>query len=243
MNRRKLIGVVASLLVAALGTFVIVNYVQSSTSDEPVAKAEPTSNVLIVVKPVAPGTAAEALGDAVQLRPVPQSVKVPDAVSKVDDLKGLVSAVDLVPGEQLIRTRFVTPQAKSRGEVAPDMLTQTVSLSPERALGGRIEPGYTVAIMTTLKSEGVFPNQTHVLLRKVPIVAVQSRTDVKKVVDGATSIQPAPDGDLLVTFAVSPSDSQKLTYAAENGSLWLTNEPADAPDNGTPVITRDNIFQ
>lgn len=243
MNRRKLIGVVASLLVAALGTFVIVNYVQSSTSEEPATKAEPTSNVLIVVKPVAPGTAAEALGDAVQLRPVPQSVKVPDSISKVDDLKGLVTAVDLVPGEQVIRTRFVTPQQKSRGEVAPDMLTQTISLSPERALGGRIEPGYTVAIMTTLKGEGVFPNQTHVLLRKVPVVAVQSRGEIKPVQEGATGIQPAPDGDLLVTVALSPTDSQKLTYAAENGSLWLTSEPADAPDQGTPIITRENIFQ
>ena len=65
-----------------------------------------------------------------------------------------MTAVDLVPGEQVIATRFVTPQqlAETREYQIPDeLLAVTLSLSPDRALGGELSPGDLIAVIASFE--------------------------------------------------------------------------------------------
>ena len=37
----------------------------------------------------------------------------------------------------------------------------------------------------------------------------------------------------MVTLAVTAADAEKVVYAAEHGTIWLSNEPTDAVATGT----------
>ena len=48
---------------------------------------------------------------------------------------------------------------------------------------------------------------------------------------------PLPETGVMVTLAVSAADAEKVVYAAENGTVWLSDEPTDAVATGTSVAT------
>ncbi len=254
MNRRKLIGVVASVLVALGGTFVILRS-SNSSKPAPVALAEPAVTVLKVVKPVPKGTAADKLGDAVQEVSVPASQRAAGAAATLADLTGLVVSTELVPDEQVMKARFITAQEQQRTEVAntggSGLMGVWLSLEPLRALGGRVQPGDQVAVVTSFVNvpsngknpEGAVP-ATAILLHKVPVL---------EVVGGFVPAAPAPDGStaattiapvapLLVKLGVTAGESERLIYAMNNGALWLASEANDVPEDGTKVVTRDNVY-
>ncbi len=61
--------------------------------------------------------------------------------------------------------------------------------------------------------------------------------------EGEATPNLAPSGNLLVTLAVDAPSVERIVFAAEFGLIWLTVEPADAPEDGTKIVTRDNIYQ
>ena len=141
MNRRW-IGVLASIALVALGTFVLVRYVQGA--DERALAGEETVEVLVVNTAVPRGAAAEDLRGKVDTVLVPTKVQAPGSVADLSALAGTFASVDLVPGEQLLASRFVSAEELNALDdfVVPDgLLELTLSLSPERALGGEQRPG------------------------------------------------------------------------------------------------------
>jgi pilus assembly protein CpaB len=58
-----------------------------------------------------------------------------------------------VPGEQLVRSRFVEPSGIRRAAVpVPEgLLEVTVGVEPERSLGGLLKPGDTVAVLASFE--------------------------------------------------------------------------------------------
>lgn len=149
MNKR-LLGIVAGIVLAGVGTFVLVSYVRSA--ENRALAGEERVEVLVVDNTVSSGEAADQIDDRVSSELVPAKVKAAGAVTDLDELAGTVAAVDLVPGEQLITDRFVTEETfAALGAIAvPEgLLEVTVSLAPHRALGGEIIPGDTVAFVAS----------------------------------------------------------------------------------------------
>ncbi|MCL1594194.1 MAG: RcpC/CpaB family pilus assembly protein [Actinomycetia bacterium] len=152
MNR-KTVGVIIAVALAAIGTFILVRYVQGA--DERALEGEETVSVLVVDSLVPEGTAAEDVSGSVSVELVPVKVQAAGSLETTDDLadfEGLVTAVDLVPGEQVIAARFVTPRTLEERDdiVVPDgLLEVTLSLSPERAIGGVLRPGDEVAVFAS----------------------------------------------------------------------------------------------
>ena len=255
MNRRKLIGVVASVLVALAGTFVILRS-SNSAKPAPVALAEPAVTVLKVVKPVLKGTAADKLGDAVQEVSVPASQRSAGAAASLADLTGLVVSTDLVPDEQVMKARFITAQEQQRAEVAntggSGLMGVWLNLEPLRALGGRVQPGDQVGVITSFVNvpsngqnpEGAVP-ATAILLHKVPVLEVVGGIlpAVAPADGSAAAPTVAPVAPILVKLGVTAGEAERLVYAMNNGALWLTSEPNDVPEVGTKVVTRDNVYE
>ena len=149
MNRRW-IGVLASIALVALGTFVLVRYVQGA--DERALAGEETVEVLVVNTAVPRGAAAEDLQGKVDTVLVPTKVQAPGSVADLSALAGTFASVDLVPGEQLLASRFVSAEeliALDDFAVPDGLLEVTLSLSPDRALGGELIPGDEVAIIAS----------------------------------------------------------------------------------------------
>jgi len=149
MNKRW-IGVGVSIALAVIGTYLLVNYVQGA--DERALEGEETVEVLVVTEPVARGTAAEEIEDSVETVLVPTKLQTPGSVGDLSALAGTYTSINLVPGEQILSTRFVSAQdlvALNEFPLPDGLLEVTLSLSPERALGGALRPGDAVAVIAS----------------------------------------------------------------------------------------------
>jgi pilus assembly protein CpaB len=147
---RRAIGIIGAVAVAALGTFLLVGYVRGA--EDRALAGEELVEVLVVDQAIAQGVPASLLDNSVRLERVPLKVAAEGSVSDLGVLQDLVAATDLVPGEQLVTSRFVAAEtlaSSARIEAPPDFLEVTVAVSPERALGGLLVPGDVVAVIAS----------------------------------------------------------------------------------------------
>jgi pilus assembly protein CpaB len=252
--RRRVTGIVAALVLASLGTVLLVVYVQSAR-DEAVA-GERMVDVLVVSDAIEKGTKAADIDGLVDTKQVPAKVRAEDAVSDLADLDDeSVAAVDLVPGEQLVASRFVSRSEAARGDIPEGLQEVTIPLEPARALGGRIAAGDTVGVFLSFDPFDIgntgekTPNVTHLELHKVTVTRVQlddsgSTSGIGDSNDESEDgqVTDAPAGTFLVTLAVDAPSAEKVVFAAEHGFVWLSAEPPDADESGTSIVTRGSVF-
>ena len=265
MNRR-LIGIAGAIVLASLGTVALVAYVQSARDEA--AAQEAMVDVWIVKSTIEQGTLAEDIEGSVEQTQAPGRLVADGAVADIDTLAGLVAGAELLPGEQVVRTKFVTPAEARTGDLPPGMLEVTLELEPERALGGQLRAGDTVAVLLSFepfdfegvvvdgsgnptKLTGKTPNTTHVELHKVLVTAVQIVENATGVptVPGDGEDEPddegvvsAPSDNLYVTLALDARALEQVVFAAEFGTVWLAGEPLDASEAGTRIVDRGNVY-
>lgn len=230
IRRQKLIGIIASVLLAAVGTGLLVAYVRSA--EHRALKGERTVGVLIVSGTIPKGTRAEELEGRVRLQQVPSKAVTENALASTGSLAGKVAAIDLLPGEQLLPNRFSSP-AEAQG-IAPGMLQVTVGMDAVRAVGGQLRSGDSVAVTLSFDD----PQTTRLVLHKVRVTDV--RTEAGIPVAGPAA-GPAPTGRILVTLAVDGPSMERVVFGAEHGRLWLSWEPKEANEGGTKLQTKASV--
>jgi pilus assembly protein CpaB len=47
----------------------------------------------------------------------------------------------------------------------------------------------------------------------------------------------------MVTVAVNDINADKIVFASEFASVWLSKEPLDATDSGPRVMTRQDLYK
>lgn len=147
---RRALGVAGAVVVALVGTMLLVGYVRSA--EQRALEGEELVPVLVLSDHVPRGTPAAAIVDDVTLEMVPLKVRADGGVSDLTVLADLVTSTDLLPGEQVVVSRFVTAESlatTTRIEAPSNMLEVTVSLAPDRALGGGLLPGDFVAVIAS----------------------------------------------------------------------------------------------
>ena len=262
MNRR-IIGVVAAVLLAAVGTAFLVTYVRGA--EERALAGQETVEVLVVDEDVTRGTPASDLGDAVSTERIPAKVRANGSIASLDDLDGQVTAVDLIPGEQLVVSRFADPaqlEAESRVDVPEGLQEVTISIAPHRALGGKIAPGDLVGLFASFnfddeREEEEIANEeqeelrqelsetSKLLLNKLLVTNVQveqlpqAPSDEE---DENTGPELAPTGNLLVTLAVDVPQAERIVFAAEYGTTWLSAQDENTSEDGSRIRTPRNIY-
>jgi len=189
-------------------------------------------------------------------------------------VRGLVTNVELLPGEQVLATRFVAPEALLENirsiEVPPGLLELTIAMTPERSVGGSLNPGDMVAVLSSftpftldavepsdeedlnsfLNNDSTVetitlstPNSTGISVHKALVTRVQlAQAPAEGTV--LTEDDVAPQGTLLVSIAIQPGDAEKIVFTAEYGSIWLAREQADSlEEDPTLIITRANVYR
>ena len=240
MNRRAW-TIVAAVALAAVGTFAIVAYVNGAESRA--LAGEKVVKVLVASEPIATGTAGDDLAGSVTTERVPEKVRAEGAVSQLRDLRGFVAAEDIVAGEQLTVSRFVSPDKVDKGigvvQVPKGMLEVTLSLDAARAMGGRVTPGSHVAVLASFDQLGNTSDQkTGIILHKALVTNVQVDQDSSK----PDSADVAPSAKTFVTLAGTADQVTSVTFAAEHGTVWLAAEPSDAADGPGSVIDSTQIY-
>jgi pilus assembly protein CpaB len=142
-NKRRIVGIVAAMILAIIGTVALVGYVNSA-KDKAVA-AESTIGVYVVDTLVPKGAPAETIKASVSLEQVPARLEQPGAVKDLDEVGSNVASTDLQPGDQLVKARLV-----AKDEVVADVKDKvqiaTPVLGPERAVGGSLKKGDLVGV-------------------------------------------------------------------------------------------------
>ncbi len=138
MKSRLLAGL-AAVVLAIVGAILVVSYAQGADS-RAVQNLQPVT-VMVVQKAVPAGTPVATLKAFVASQELPGKAVSKTALKNLDGQAGKVTAVDLLPGEQLVAERLVEPEAlKTSGSVEVPEGLQEVSfqLEPQRVVGGRI---------------------------------------------------------------------------------------------------------
>jgi pilus assembly protein CpaB len=267
---RKWIGVAISVVLAALGTFVLVQYVNGA--DDRALEGQETVDVLVVSDTIPRGSSIAEVGARVETKQVPVTAQAVGSVGTLSGLQGTVTAVDLVPGEQVLASRFITPQQfleQEQYELPDDLLAVTLSLSPERAVGGELEPGDLVAVVAsfapftidgaepsdaqlteeeiaTLAALPQTPNSSGIILHKAIVTNIQvEELPVEGSEESADlqGVELAPTGNLLVTMATTAPYVEKIVFTAEWGTVWLAIEGELSAEDLDQVQTRLLVYR
>lgn len=247
MNRR-IIGLVVALVLAAIATILIVNYVQ--TADERAREAEELAEVFVAQEDIAAGMSAdEAIAQGLIARDEIPSRSVPSgAIAQLGQIEGDIATVDIVQGEVILSQRFGATVAEvgSRLDVPEGMQAVSVQVSVVPGVAGFIEPDDTVSVLATLDNvadpddeDAPSATRTQYLLQNVVVLAVGQR-----VVTGENAPRIArSDENYIFTLALEAEDVEQLVFANAQGSLTFTLLPDDEqPEVDTPGRTLDNTF-
>jgi len=239
--RRRLLAALAALILAVIGAGVLLAYVRGA--DARAMAGVKTVSVLVVDKPIAQGTPASQLKDLVHSELLPEKAVAAGRVTDLADLTGEVATVALEPGEQLLASRFSSPdKLQTPGTVAVPKGDEELSvlLEPQRAVGGRLAAGDKVGVFLSLKNpDGT--GSTHAVLHQVLVTQVQGAPSTTK--DAQSSNSGAPATSLMITVAVTAKQGEAIVFGQEHGSLWLSLEPKDAKTGGTTVVNNDNVYK
>jgi pilus assembly protein CpaB len=244
--KSRLLAGTAAVALALVGALLIIFYANGA-DQRALASTEPV-DVLVVKTAIPAGTPVNDMAASLVIEKVPAAGKSDSALSTLEGKANTVSAVDLVPGEQLLNERLVAPaDVKARGAVEVPAGLQEVSfqLEPQRVVGGRINVGDHVGISLNFDN-GAYKARaedatTQLTLRKVLVTGVQGAASAETAEDEENTA--LPEGSLMLTVAVSDVDAAKIIFTSINGSLWLTKEPLDAQDNGPRIERKEVVYK
>ena len=263
--KTRLLGGIAALLVAIIGTVLLVSYVQNA--DKRALADTETETVYVVEKAVAAGTPADKLATSVAKKEVPKLALASGTVTALGELGNKVTAVSLVPGEQLLSTRMVEANAflgAARIQVPEGLQEITLKLPIERVVGGTLQAGDTVGVFVSLEDSTtnaatgetvVKSSGTQLTFHKVLVTAAQfSNGSVAQSQSNAeenptagalssTKKENASDDTYLITLARNSSDAEKIVFATEFGKIYLSKEPGNAVESTTGVVDKTRVFR
>lgn len=242
--RIRIIGAILALVLAVVGTVVIVLYVRDA--DVRAANGAELIPVYVVHTTVPQGTAAEEIADYISVERYPQSAIQPDHVTALRDIAGDVTTVTLLPGDQLVAGRFADPAdlAAQGNVVIPDGMQEvTLALPVEQVVGGAARGGSTVGIVVTVLGDQSGA-ETGFALHKVLVTRVQAGDSY---VPNAAAEDAVPVTTIMVTLALTSADIQRIVWAAElqqadRAGVWLTLEPEEADETVPGTVIGENFF-
>ncbi|WP_394247966.1 Flp pilus assembly protein CpaB [Arthrobacter pityocampae] len=253
--KTRLIGGLAALVLAIMGTTLLVLYV--GAADSRAQEGLTPTEVLVVSERIPAGTPVEELRNLVKSEALVKSAVAPLALATLDGQENRITAVDLLPGEQLLAERLVAPEDFAPGTVpVPDGFEEvTVLLAPERMLGSRVTAGDYVGVYVSGALEEDAPNierlpdemigfkqHTNLILQNVLITAVQQAAPETEDSAGAEGVS-MPNGSAFVTLALKDLDAGRVIFGAEFGSIWFTKESDTSEEADPPVITIPEVVR
>ncbi|SDL41061.1 Flp pilus assembly protein CpaB [Tessaracoccus oleiagri] len=240
MRTTRIAAAVVAALLATAGVVMVMMYVQGA-DERAAAELEPTA-VLIVTDEIAEGSEA-VVGTNVELQELPSRAVASGALNDLGSLNGKVATSTLFPGEQVFAERFAPPEVLTNDAVLipKEMVQVTVSLTPDRVIGGKLKAGDTVGLVmsgeaTSEEDEGQAVSFTQTILHGVLVARVQAVAPP----EGEASDQPPTDAH-FITFAVTAADAERIVFAAEHARIWLTLEREESDISGTGLVTLENV--
>ncbi len=232
--RTKTVLVISALGLATLATVVAGAYIRSAHV-EVRANSEPRT-VLVATAKVEAGIRASEIGSAVTTRSVPGEFLPEGALSELDDVKGMVLTVPLVPGQIVSASLFVAEDDAELSLVLPDgAVAIALPVDEIVAAGRRIRAGDKVSIIGTVKKDGM-NDSTKLFLHGVPVLSTswnEREDDIAR--------RPESSKEFVIV-SLSPVDAERVVYCQEAGHVWLGLESSGGISGQTPGVTNATVF-
>ena len=249
MARRSVLLTVA-LLIAALGTAMIIMYVQGINARA--TEGQEMVKVLTATEIIDPGESiadAQAAGKVASTE-VARAALVDGALSSTKSLEGQVAIGTIYPGEQIISHKFGEAGSQESLVIPDDKLAISVELTDPARVAGFVNPGSDVAIfmsadpeVTTGTSVRKLSTYTRLLLPEVQVIGVGATTVQSRTVtteDGEQTTEQIPR--TILTVAVDQEQAERIIFADRNSDLSfaLLSEKSKVSEN--PGVTAVDIM-
>jgi pilus assembly protein CpaB len=241
---RRIVLLVAAVMVAALGTTLVFLYANSA-NDRALAGQRPAT-VLVATDTIGAGTPAGDLqtGNLVKHKKVPQSALAPGALNDLRSVAKKTTSVRIYPGQQLLAAMFNAAGSQPAVAIPPGHLAMTVSLGDPQRVAGYVNPGSKVAVfLTTDGDKDSKDSRTRLLLPNMEVLAVGATTTKPQHKSTDNRRTPASDSLALLTLAVTQHQAEQIIFAQTKGALYfglLSGKSSVTPaDKG---VGSDNLF-
>jgi pilus assembly protein CpaB len=237
----RVLAILISVVLALVATAALVVYVNGA--DRRAIKDQEPVLVYMATKPIKAGTRGDDAVNQrlVERRPVARKHVTDETIRTVNQLANRFAAVDIVPGEQLLKRRWVGSE-----DVAGRRLLQiptghqalSIELDLTRQVAGFVTPGDSVSLILSMKRarRGQEPvDRSQFLLENIRVLAVGTTalTNTNAQGGGGRVSQGRGTQSLTaVTLAVKTGDVERVVYAAEYGSIYLSLLPPNAEQAG-----------
>jgi Flp pilus assembly protein CpaB len=230
--RNILIAVALAAVAALLTSFYVTSYKRH------VQRGEDHVTVLVAKKDIPIGTTGADAAAFLSPMEVPQRSVVPGAISKPEDLAGLVASQQTLQGEEVTTRRF-SPRTEVgvRAQLSGTLRAFSVEGDQNQLLAGTLKDGDAVDFVASLKSPGDQDIYfSRVLVRNVKVLQAPSAPPVGSKLTG-------PSGtSYTVLLALTDSQAQKIQYLLANAGgtsgaerwhleLRPVTHDADSPDH------------
>ena len=234
----RLIAATVMALLAAVGIVLVTNYV--NTAEARALSGQEPREIYLVTAPIPEGTPVAEFGEFVALQAVPAVIVPENAVTDLGEHQGEVAGVTLQPGEQVLASRLVDPITLEEPGTVPvpeGMREVTFTLGPDRVVGGQLKAGDHVGMVVTFPGEEDRESRSDLEFQDMLITSVQgapaaaadpAAAEGAEGTESASAAPPVPGGSTLVTVAVTAANAEKVVFANEFGSVWLTKENKDS---------------
>jgi pilus assembly protein CpaB len=242
MGRRTLL-LLASLLLAALGTVLVFLYVHSA--DVRASDDQEPLQVLVATKRIDAGTTGLQLTESqsVELKAVPRSAIAKNALANLNQIKQLAATSTIYPGQQIIRDNFAQDAAATTVPIGKGKLAISVQLSDPARVAGLLGVNSHVTVFATADN-GKGTTQTDVLLQDAKVLGIGSQTTLTRRTSGAggaTRTEEIPA--TIVTLELDPQQAKKIVFASGNGELYFgLIGTGDNAGKGSGSVQADNLF-
>ncbi len=227
MNGRVIAAIAAALL-AILGLGAAAVYV--SGADARAFDGAALTKVFVVQQGIPADADAGAVSGSVAVVELPQKSVAVDAVTDLAQIEGKLTTVPLVPGEQLIESRFdeAGSAGKASGGAVPKGLQEiSVALDPATAGGSAVQVGTKVGIIATLAADGKDP-RSKMFLQNIPVTGVSAGTET---------------GGGIVTLAVTGEQATQIAAAAQAGAIRLTAQNAQTDRKSGGAVSAGDLVK
>jgi pilus assembly protein CpaB len=207
MNRRRVIGVGAAVVLAGLGAVGVLSWASSTKSSAEYQQSQ--TAVVIVDQHVPKGADAATILAGTHEGTVQQKNLVPGAVTGDVQIGTQVTAADLYPGEQLVKDRLAS---NADNGLPADSVEYGVKLSAEAAVGGLVKAGDKVDVFLTFHPKDTAQPDTYATFASVPVTNILTAATTT---DESGAIKA---NDYVVTLALTAEQSSQAVQA---DVVWL----------------------
>lgn len=261
MNRR-VIGLVAAFVLAAIATVALYLYVQRA--DERAQEDVQLRQVYVATQQIEAGTPAEAAitQGLIQQREVPANAVADGAIGSLDQIEGLVATVPIVPGQQIVAANFAETAAVATGtdiEVPEGLQAVSVDLGVLPGVAGFVNAGDRISIISLIDQEAGAPDgeapeatatlTSQYLLQDALVLAVGQRVTTFDENGNPTGKAIRENNEnYIFTLALEPEQIERLVFAETQSQLWASLQPdreeeEDFEPFDTPGANLENLFQ